>query len=505
MEKVQSRWALGLGLLALVLYLLLPMERLFSDGQFLIELVKRGPAPYYNVAYVPLGYALHALFSPLAGASIESTLTAFSALLMAAGTWGTVRLGARLGLSTPAVVFAGLLVACSPGALFFGGVVEVHPMQFAGAVWAFSIAWSAGEKQGAAAWRFLALAFAVAFLAHLSHALLLPGLWLVARRSGTPSGCRIARRGWPWIAAAIVLGVCGIAYLSTFEFSGLSRRGDLVWISALWVFAKNFVDASLERGFYSFIEMGEYLTDELVLQAGVLLLGLLVGAYAWTRHFARRKFDDKAGEFAARAFPAILPAVFVFAQGGIFEHGAYFLSYYPVLALALAWSFDRLRGARAAWLGFAGVLVAAQLTLGLIERTAYQDGRIDARAWLASIDSQLGMGDSIVTSTLAREYALEVGRPDLAVVDLKRRMDSVPARGRSALLTEEMGIAMARLAGPNGADRSMWIDKDLFERRWLGASDDWRDELAELLHFPGVRVDEVRVPGADLLRVRLRQ
>lgn len=506
------KWALAL--LALGLFVSLPMGRIFSDGLFLIRLVEAGPTPYYNVAYVPFGYALHGLLDPLFGWSVDTALTVFSAVLMSIGVWGTVHLGLKLGLAKGPLAVASLLLLCSPGALFFGTTVEVHAMQFAGAAWAVNLAWSAREKQGLAAWRMLGLAFAIAFLAHLSHAIILPGLWLLARRSNpvdpaqgvVSHGCQLSKRGLPWLIGAAVLVSSIALYLSTLEFADWGHQRYLVWISALWTFAKNFVDAAFERGLFGLFEMAEYLSDELVTQAALLLAGLFIGAFAWAKLLARRTFETEAGEFAARAFPMILPALFIFPQGGVWEHGAYFLTYYPAFTLGIAWVLNRGLGSKLqplAWAGLALVLAVPQLWLALGNRSDYRNERLDARAWMASINEQIGPGDSVITSTLARMNALEYERPDLARADFKRRMDSIPARGRSALLIEEVGQAIGPLLGPAGAGKSMWLDMDLFKRRWDSPSEDWRDELRGLLEQPGIQVDEFATPGAELLRIRL--
>ena len=506
------KWALAL--LTLGLFVALPMDRIFSDGLFLIRLVEAGPTPYYNVAYVPLGYALHGVFEPVFGWSVDTALTVFSAILMSVGVWGTVDLGLKLGLGKAPLALSALLLLCSPGALFFGTTVEVHAMQFAGAAWAVNLAWSARERLGFAAWRMLALAFAVAFLAHLSHAIILPGLWLLARRSkpidpthsAVSHGCQISKRGVPWLIGALVVVGCISGYLSTLEFSEWGHQRYLVWISALWTFAKNFVDAAFERGLFALFEMGEYLNDELLTQAALLLAGLLIGAFAWARLLARKTFESEPGEFAARAFPMILPALFIFPQGGVWEHGAYFLTYYPAFTLGIAWALDRGLMSKMqpfAWAGLALVLVIPQLWLALGNRSDYQSERVDARAWMASISEQVGLGDSVITSTLARMNALEYERPDLVRADFKRRMDSIPARGRSALLIDEVGQAIGPLLGPAGAGKSMWLDMDLFERRWGSASEDWREELRGLLQRPGIQVEEFPTPGAELLRIRL--
>jgi hypothetical protein len=201
----------------------------------------------------------------------------------------------------------------------------------------------------------------------------------------------------------------------------------------------------------------------------------------------------------------ILPALFIFPQGGIWEHGAYFLTYYPAFALSIAWALDRTLGAKlkpTAWTALAVVLAAPQLWLALDNRSAYRNERIDARAWMAVINEQIGPGDSVITSTLARMNALEYERPDLTRTDLKRRMDSVPARGRSELLIEEVGQAIRPLVVPEGAGKSMWLDMDLFKRGLGSASEDWRDQLRGLLEQPGIQVKEFPTPNAELLRIR---
>ena len=49
----------------------------------------------------------------------------------------------------------------------------------------------------------------------------------------------------------------------------------------------------------------------------------------------------------------------------------------------------------------------------------------------------------------------------------------------------------------------MWLDMDLFKRRWDSASEDWRDELRGLLDQPGIQVEEFLIPGAELLRISI--
>ena len=67
----------------------------------------------------------------------------------------------------------------------------------------------------------------------------------------------------------------------------------------------------------------------------------------------------------------------------------------------------------------------------------------------------------------------------------------------------EFRQAIGPLLGPAGAGKSMWLDMDLFKRRWDSPSEDWRDELRGLLEQPGIQVDEFATPGAELLRIRL--
>ena len=533
-SRFQRALPLSLGLVAFVFALAFPMDRAFSDTSILYERVQANAAPYYNVAYLPLAE----LFAKLSGSvlGLERALTVFSALCVGGGVALTARLARRLDLGTAAVATSGLLLATAPAALFFGGVIEVHGLQFLGASLAINIAWSARSQRGQEAWLRLGIAALLAMVTHLSHLLLLPGLVLLAwqQRSGqadghgpaTPgnirvaTGCHFGKRGLPFILIFFVAGTIATVSLIGADYDTWSEWPALQWLSTLILFGRMFLDGLLERGLYSLNESGLYLVRELIYPLGLVTAGFLCGMLALRRqpseHGGPESTDPVLRVFAARALVATIPALAVLPQGGVLERGGYFMSMAPLLAILIAialhaaWSAAKTKSRRNLLLASCAALVAIQGNLALGSRSDFRAAGPDARAWSNEVAQQLQPGDKIFVSDLARNLALTMATEDIYVRDLMRDLDLVPRRLRSDTAKR---LLVERLQDKNFPG-DLWLDADLLPGLQVSDLDhtnstwpeDWRNTLLRLIKtYPDLPIHLVETPsGYSLFRIQFR-
>ncbi len=443
--------------LALALYGATRQEQTFSDGVHLASMVSGGPAPYYNAAYVPLGWLLHRAFAASVGWSVPDALGWLSALAGAAAVAVLAvtlhRLVRRVDAqrATPLALAWAALVALTPGTWFFATTVEVHSVQLLGAALATHLALAARDAQARRATALLAAACAAAMLTHLVHALLLPGLVVLARAG-------VGREPLRWRAAAARIGVVALV---------LALLGALVFLQAratdaqrathanpagvLVVFGRMLADGLRTRGLFGPSEVGAFLAAELLRPAGALALGLVALL------FARRAGLRAGGLVAALPFLVVLP------QGGIREDGAYYLSLYPLLALALADGTARWTGRRGA--GLARVALALVVALALAQGAfgwrrlrAYDTGP-GPLEWTRAIEQTTEADAYVITGSLPRMHALSSFGGSRLAVDARRELDLVPRRLWDAQIEKLLqGAGTALRAG-----RAVYVDADLLE------------------------------------------
>lgn len=500
---------LVLGLVALAVYLALPLERYFSDSFYLVDRVEVGAPPYYNVAYVPLGRLVDLALGSWLGT--ERALEVLSALAAAGAVGLTVGIARSLGLGGLAQVATGLLLLAAPGCLFFAGVIEVHAVQLLGAALSLRLALAAGRARGAVAWLLFVAAALVAMTTHLSHLLYLPGLLALAwgrededpgpggmldRGSEQRVGLAFGQAGVPWLLG-LALGLTAvIVLLVRADFDSWSVHPALQWLGTLIVFGRTFVFSLWERGLFTFGESLDYLRVELLGAHGLLVLGFAAGLWS---SFALE--DGACRRLARRGLVASLPLLLVLPQGGVLEHGGYFLTLAPLMALQLGIVLGHRRhGSTPAIV--AALMVLTQLALGLRGWAEFRSAEPDARAWSTVVAAQLLPGDSVLVSSLGRTFSLADERPEVRVRDLARDLAMEPDRGRVHLLKSVLNQRLTDPAFPG----DLWLDGDLlpdFDPAMppVEGAPAWQHELfAQLLASP-VLVERRGEPDFELIRI----
>ncbi|MDF1800390.1 MAG: hypothetical protein P1V81_14525 [Planctomycetota bacterium] len=455
---------LALGLIALAFYLALPLERYFSDSFYLVDRVEVGAPPYYNVAYVPLGRLVDLALGSWLGT--ERALEVLSALAAAGAVGLTVGIARRLGLGGLGQAATGLLLLGAPGCLFFAGVIEVHAVQLFGAALSLRLALAAGDARGALAWLLFATAALVAMTTHLSHLLWLPGLWVLAwgraaeepgpggmfaRESEERVGLGFGQAGVPWLLGLGLVLTVVVVLLVRADFGTWSVHPALQWLGTLIVFGRQFVFSLWDRGLFTFGESVDYLSVELLGAHGLLVLGFAAGL--WSSFTLP---DGRCRRLARRGLVATLPALLILPQGGVLEHGGYFLTLAPLMALQLGILFGSPRPGITP-VSVAALLVLAQLALGLRGWAEFRSAEPDARDWSVRVAAQLQPGDSVLVSTLGRTFSLADERPDVRVRDLARDLAMEPDRGRARLLKSVLNQRLTDPAFPG----DLWLDGDL--------------------------------------------
>ena len=449
-----------------VLWGLLPELAVFSDGVQLQDMVERRPAPYYNAAYVPLGWSLHRSLEPLCGWSVAQALGWLSALAVGGGLLACLGMlrgrGARAGERLLWVA----LLAVAPGLGFHANVLEVHALQFTGAALATWIAVRAGRARGQAAATGLAYACTLALLFHLTHALLLPGLLVLALG-------RDALRPGPLLRG--VLSTAVVAGATLFSLWGLTtlldgQRGAVSAARTLPGMASYFTAALSSRGFFSLREVGAFVLDEYLLAWGAL--GLIPLSWAWLR--------TRAAAAASLVFAA---HVLVIAQSGIREQGGYGLSLLPLLALT-GWEAQQRwartgRGARLLPLA-AGLALMASAALSA--RTQHEQRvRVPLWDWRERVVAVCGPEAHVITASLPRYHALSYGRRVGSIWDVRRDYETTPrARWDQAYARSTVGALRALEQG-----RPVYVDADVVRQ---GARDAGLEEFLQRLEAGGVRL-----------------
>jgi hypothetical protein len=490
------------------LYALLPLEREFSDSHSLTYGLLARADPYYNIAYLPLGQLLYALLMPL-GASAAQTLTFLSAIGMATTVAGTQAWLARLGIPRGPALWACAAVGLAPAALFFGGVVEVHAPQAAFAAWGLYLAERARNLPRRRALMVIVAAGALALVGHLSHLLLLPGLWWLARGpSGAPGVLGV--RGLPLDARWLGAGAVGVGLLLALAWFMQTPAGEplwvpgLVWVGMLGNFAGQWLATLRQHGLFGPGDVGFYMWQEWARPAGLLAAAPAAALTAW----AVGRFESvppAARLVAGRAALASVPAILILPQTGVLERGGYYISYLPVMALltataVLAFAPRRdpnvLRSPRAN--GLVLLALAAQFSLALRDRHNFRAHEPPPFEWLDFVQQHVGPEDTLFVDSLAKYFqAASHGRLP-GVMDLRRGLDLVPARNRR----RGMGNTLASALSRHLEHGNLFFDAALLDgppRRV------WQTELKLLL--ADKRLSTERLEGSDpryaLIRVQV--
>ena len=191
---------------------------------------------------------------------------------------------------------------------------------------------------------------------------------------------------------------------------------------------------------------------------------------------------------------ALVPFLLVFPQGGVREHGGYFLSLAPMLVLLGAEATRR--SPRAA--GFVGLLALAVGGLQLRARLQAPP-RPNATLWAARVAQLVGTESYIYTTTLPRWHALAYEREARLASDIVRQMELTPRRLRAA----QAGVELGKFGGQDvQLDDGVYLDRELFGADLETPADDLVAPFVEAVLATGV-VDLEPVPASDPLLVRV--
>ena len=428
---------------AFLLYALTRRPGTFSDAVMLAQRVEVGATPNYNALYLPLGWAFHRGLQPLLGWDAFTALSWLSVLAGAASAALLCRMLQRF-VSEPLALFGWcLLFLLAPGVWFFSASVEVHAIQLACVTFATSLAWRARTAAPGRAPILLALALWIGLLGHLTSVLLMPAWFLLALGDGSGRGLgwrRESRKGWSLaigVSLALVAAVIGV-----FRSFGSQHKDPFEMFS---FFAK-YMQARFEGGgLFAAAEVADFLGQELVVPAGLLLLVGLIALF---------QRGDKRLSLAVLV--AVLPYLVVLPFGGIRENGAYYLSLFPLFVLGAAKVVQARSAGHAA--GLALVFLAfVQAFLGWRH---VKDPGEDAREWAAELHAACPQGSVIYTSNLPRWHALSYVKPPFAAVDVWRVFEMMPA----STWDDSVGGTVALMDQALDAGQHVFVDVDLFVR-----------------------------------------
>lgn len=432
----------------------------FSDSLLLASLVERGPWPYYNVLYVPLGHALFSLGEPLFGWSPFTALEWLSALSAAASAAGCCALAALVGCTPLVSAALALAIASTPGALFFGATAEVHALASASCAFALCAAWRARGAPPARAFAWTAAAVLLLVLGHLVHLALVPAVLVLAStgsRGEMQPSRRLVRNGLAFARAccAAVL-VLALVFLALRPYVG--GEGNVADPArVLGASGSRLASRAAAGHFFGLHEVLEYVWVCVLEPAGAIPVLALAGVLV----ASARRSAPGLGLVCALA---LAPYVLVLPQTGVREIGAYSLSLAPFAALAMAAGCAALprerKGAQLVPVALLLAIAALQLPNG---RAALAQARAHDRA--------LEFGEQV--ARLARSgdqtYALGIPRAHAAFLDTQRDGHSVECYhlpGLLELVPESQRAAavdstLAGMAAALSRGARIWFDAEL--------------------------------------------
>jgi hypothetical protein len=471
----------------------------FSDSLLLASLVERGPWPYYNVLYLPLGHAWYAAGEPLFGWSALAALEWFSALGAALCAAACCALALLVGCGPLVSAALALALACTPGALFFGATGEVHALASASCAFALCLAWHARSAPAGRAFAWLAGAVLVLVLGHLVHIALVPALLVLASCAGRGPSQAAGGLGRPPLAlvraalcAALVLALVFWALRPFFSGGGQIADPARVLGSA----GTRLASRASAGHFFGLHEVLDYVWVCVLAPAGwsapLALLGAMVAA-------ARR---SAPGVGLACAL-ALAPYVLLLPQTGVREEGAYSLSLEPFAALAVAAGLATLprERKRVQWAAAAALCALAALSLPR-GRALLADARARDRAL------EFGAQVARVARSGDQTYALGIPRAHAAFLAAQREGQSVECFHLPGLLElvpegqreDTLDSTLAGMAAALARGSRLWFDADFLSPQ-AGAH---AERFQRALEQQPVRFEAAGEDAPLLLELRLR-
>jgi hypothetical protein len=293
----------------------------------------------------------------------------------------------------------------------------------------------------------------------------------------------LGRRASIALGAALAAVTAAGVWLVVLGPARWAQRSELQWLGTFFEFARGLIQARLDSGFFSAAEVLDYLVREALRPLGLLALAPL----AWVVRVRAIPTPERA--LARDLVPLVLLPAAILSQTGVHERGGYFLFLAPVCALLLAQATCGLR--RSGWFAVAAPLLVAQAWLGVEDRAQFLRDTDDPRAFARDVDGIVRAGDRVLVDSLAKWFALSTARRDVAVWDLRRELETTPARLRA----ERAFVAIGqRLIGPQAS--SLLFDRALLEGPPRA---EWQAALRALLQDPRLVVEE---DGDLLLRLR---
>lgn len=471
----------------------------FSDSLLLASLVERGPWPYYNVLYLPLGHAWYAAGEPVFGWSALAALEWFSALSAAACAAACCALALLVGCGALVSAALALALACTPGALFFGATGEVHALASASCAFALCLAWHTRTAQSWRAWAWLAGAVLVLVLGHLVHIALVPALLVLASCTGRGGSTTTGGFGRPPLAlacaalcAALVLALAFLALRPFFSGDGQVADPARVLGSA----GTRIASRASAGHFFGLHEVLDYVWVCVLAPAGwsapLALAGVLVAA-------VRRS----APGVGLACSLALAPYVLLLPQTGVREEGAYSLSLAPFAALAAAAGLAALPRERKRVQGCAAAALCALAVVSLPRgRALLADARARDRAL------EFGAQVARVARSGDQAYALGIPRAHAAFLAAQRAgqsvecfhlpglLELVPEGQRAGAVDSTLGSMAATLSRGS----RIWFDADFLGPQ-AGAH---VERFQRALESQPVRLEAAGENAPLLLELRLR-
>jgi hypothetical protein len=469
-------------LLALGLYAATVQTAAFGDAAYLCDKVETGPTPYYNALYLPLGWAFHRLFGLVLGWGVFEGLGYFSALCGASAAVVLLLCLARIGCPLRWRVAWVLLLVLTPGVWFFSTTVEVHAIQLLGVSAAVGLCLIAREQSPGRALALVYAACATALLCQLSTVLVLPGLVFLAR--GARPGSGLSWKGLSW-RAPVLINLALLVVIATVLLS-YSRKPLEVSQSnpfdALVLFLDEYLTKIRNGRFYGPLEILDFLRAELWRPAALLLVLPLL-----------RIFSGPRNRLFLPALVASLPYVLFLPQGGIREHGGYFLSLFPFFLLAGADAVAALLERRPSRAGlFAGVLALALVVQGWLGWQLLEEAgsRMDARSWARQVEAIVPQRSLVFTISQARRQFLKLGEKRIvAPIDLDREFETTPVDGLKREVNLWLGLASQNLK----EGLRVFVDADFLDAPERPES---HRRFEELLVRKPVRIEPLPPPPA---------
>ncbi|QDU86005.1 hypothetical protein Pla163_31520 [Planctomycetes bacterium Pla163] len=430
-----------------------------------------------------LGYALFARLAltvaDAVGMAHEPALIHMSRAALAAGAATTVWVATGLR-ARPSVALGWVVVAlASPSLWFFSGVVEVHAVQFLGSAVALLLAVRAHRSTSDVRRYLLVLAAAgVALILHLSHLLLLPGLFLLALPTdgnGAVGRRRLVIGGAGLVVLGVAVALGCFAYFRGLEPSAPVPGGLLRPVYYLGLYEHTFLHFKSIFGWFGPTDVLRFLAAEGLGQGGFLWLA---GALACV---------TTRGRLRQALVAVAVVYVLVVSQAGLRERGGYFVSLAPWFVVGAAAAATN--GGRALRLA-PWLVLPLQLALGWND-LADHARRPDARTWSRAVLAVVEQPCTVFTADMVRLSALPLASDGLDGLQWSQQFEFTPRSRWDATLKADYEAALVTALG-SGA---VYLDADI-----LGAGSAlheraaWQRWATDLFERPDVVLLPIAAP-----------